>query len=201
MQFQEIKKIIKAECKRNNVTFYQGKGKTVLFRDNVRSNGYFTDGNDGKNDNPRLAIASGDNALDVLIHEYCHMQQYLEQSPEWNAIINNGCIWDWIYGSDQYSEDELDNSFRASYQLELDCEIRSVEKHKEWNTGINLEHYIQKANAYTMFYIFMRDNRVWYKSGKEPYSLIEVWSQMPKSFSFDRIECYNKVHELFELCI
>lgn len=201
MQFDEIKSIIKAECKANNVTFYQGRGKTVLFRSGVRSNGYFTDGNDGERDHPKLAIGSGNNALDVLIHEYCHMQQYIEQSPEWKAIINNGCIWDWIDGSDDFTEDELDASFRASYEVELDCEIRSVVQHMEWNTGINLDEYIQKANAYTMFYIFMRENRVWYKSGKEPYTLKEVWSQMPKTFTFDRIEWYSKVYHLFTKCI
>lgn len=201
MHFNEIKSIIKADCKKNNVQFYQGTGKTVLFRDGVRSNGYFTDGNDGVRDNPKLAIGSGSHVLDVMIHEYCHMQQYLENAPEWEAIKGNGCIWEWIDGSDEFSDDELDDSFRASYQLELDCEMRSVEKHKEWCTGVNLEEYIQKANAYTMFYIFMRENRVWYKSGKEPYALKEVWSKMPKTFTFDRMACYSSTYQLFTKCI
>lgn len=201
MQFEEIKSIIKKECKQHGVEFYHGRGKTVMFRDRVKSNGYFTDGDDGEGYNPRLAIATGANTLDVLVHEYCHMQQYLEQTQEWLDLTDNDFIWRWIDGEDGFTEEQLDNSFKASYMIELDCEMRSVRQHREWETGLNEEEYIQKANAYTMFYLFMRENRVWYKSGREPYSLKEVWSQMPKSFTFDRVACYNQVHQLFELCI
>lgn len=200
MQFNEIKSVIKQECKKHGVQFYQGRGNTVLFRDNVKSNGYFTDGAEGFP--PRLAIAGkGKNLLDVLVHEYCHMQQFLEQSPEWTALEGKGQIWEWVGGVDGFTEEELDESFKAAYGIEVDCEVRSIMQHREWKTGLNEEEYIQKANAYTMFYLFMRENRVWYQMGREPYSLKEVWSQMPKSFTFDRLECYNKVHHLFELCI
>lgn len=201
MQFEEVKSLIKAECKKYNVEFYYGRGKTVLFNDSVKSNGYFTDGNDGEGHQPRLAIANGPNKLDVLIHEYCHMQQYLEQSPEWVALIDNGQIWEWLGGEDGFTEQELDESFKASYNIELDCERRSIAQHREWQTGLNEAEYIQKANAYTMFYIFMRENRLWYKSGKEPYALREVWSKMPSTFDFNRIEVYSQVYRLFEKCI
>jgi len=52
-----------------------------------------------------------------------------------------------------------------------------------------------------MFYFFMRDNRVWYKPGKEPYALKKVWSVMPKSFTFNKQQWYNKHHEIFKHCI
>ncbi len=201
MQFKEIKSIIRAECKKYGIEFYQGRGKTVLFRDNVRSNGYFADGNESDGYKPRLAIATNGNMLDVLVHEYCHMQQCLEQAPVWLDLIGNDFIWRWVGGEDGFTEEQLDNSFLAAYNLELDCEIRSIQKHQEWQTGLNEEEYIQKANAYTLFYIFMRENRVWYQSGREPYTLKEVWSRMPTTFTFDRVEWYNKVFELFKLCI
>lgn len=199
MTFDEVKAVIKAECKKHGIDFYHGKGKTVNFRDGVKSNGYFTD--DGGNGRPKIAVGSSENALDVLVHEYCHMQQYLEQSDVWQAIIGRDQIWRWVSGEDGFTEDELDESFKALYLVEVDCEQRSVIQHRKWKTGINEEEYIQKANAYTMFYFFMREHRVWYRSGNEPYNIEEVWRSMPKTFDFDRVECYVNVHPLFELCI
>lgn len=201
MTFNEVKEIIKEECKSNNVEFYFSKGKSVIFKSGVKSNGYFFDGEDTSPPTPKLAIATNDNSLDTIIHEYCHMRQYLEQVDVWLNLKNKSHVWEWIDGDDTITEAEVDASVSAYYEVELDCEKRAVQKHIEWDTGICLKEYIQKANAYTLFYLYMRENRVWYRVGKEPYSLEEVWTQMPNSFTFDRIECYNKVRNLFEKCI
>ena len=199
MNFDEVKRLIKQECKDNEVNFYHGRGKTVLFFDGIRSNGYFFDGV-GTDDGPTLAVATNENTLTTLVHEYCHMQQFLEQAEVWTALRGNAQIWEWLSG-DEFSDKVLDASIELAYAVELDCEKRSIRQHRIWNTGIDISEYIQKSNAYTMFYFFMRHHRVWYKQGREPYSVEEVWSQMPKSFTFDRDKCYNKVHQLFNLCI
>lgn len=201
MQFNDVRKLVKEECKEYGIRFHQGRGKTVLFTDGIRSNGYFCPPNEEEGTSAVLAVATNKNSLDVLIHEYSHMQQYLENAPVWKALDQRGQVWDWISGKDDFTEKELDKSIQVYYNVELDCERRSVIQHRKWNTGKDLAEYTQKANAYTLFYFYMRENRVWYKEGKEPYTLKQVWSQMPKSFTFDRLKCYNKVHKLFNLCI
>lgn len=199
MQFEEVKAIIKDECDKHGVEFFHSEEPTVLYRDGVESNGFFTeDGGDGK---PKLAVGTNSNTLETMVHEYCHMQQYLEDAEVWQNIHGREHIWRWIEGLEEFPEEVLDESFKAFYLIEVDCEQRSIQKHREWNTGINEEEYIQKANAYTMFYFFMREHRVWYRAGQEPYTIEEVWRNMPKTFTFDRVSCYLDVYHLFEQCI
>ena len=43
-----------------------------------------------------------------------------------------------------------------------------------------LDEYIQKSNAYILFYWAMFKTRKWYTPKKRPYELKELWSKMPK---------------------
>lgn len=203
MNFNQIVRIVKEECNALGVKFHRGRGQTVQFgEEKLRTSGYFYDGETEKGSSyPILAIATNPNSLTILVHEYCHMQQWIDQDPVWTKISNHGQIWDWVEGMDGFSDDELNQSAEAYYQLELDCEKRAIKKHIQWKTGINLTEYIQKSNAYTMFYFYMREHRVWYSPGKEPYNVKKVWSAMPKTFDFNREKWYNKVHKLYDNCI
>lgn len=193
MQFEEIKSLVQEECARQGITFIHSDEPSVSFN-GMQSNGYFDEAS------MTLALGTTPHSLEILVHEYCHMQQFLYQDKVWTDLEDAGQIWEWLEGTD-FPEEVLDKSFKAYYHVELDCEMNAVEHHKEWETGINLDEYIQKANAYTLFYLFMREHRVWYETGREPYTIKAVWTKMPKTFAFDRLEWYNKLHQLFELCI
>lgn len=198
-KFDEIKKFIKNECKKNGVRFYHGRGKTVIFpTENIRSNGFFSE--EWGDIPPTLAIASNEHALATMVHEYCHMLQYLEAHPVWTALEGRGQMWSWLNGED-FPDEVIDESVESYMNVELDCEIRSVEFHRMWNTGINLEEYIQRANSYILFYKFLREERSWYKPQREPYTLHAVWSQMPKTFDFDHEDWYNNNRSIFQQCI
>lgn len=201
MQFDEIKAIIKKECKENGIKFFHGRGPTVRHIDGLRVNGFFEDGTTMKDGISKLAVASNPNSLEVLVHEYCHMQQYLEQTPEWQALHRGDEFWGWLNGQEGLEDEKIIDCAVAYYEIEVDCEKRAVEQHKLWKTDTNLTEYIQKANAYTLFYFYVLDTRKWYKAGREPYTLKEVWSKMPKSFTFDVGQCYNKHRQLFDLCV
>ncbi len=194
MTFDEIIEIVKKECAENGVKFYYGKGRTVKHSDGTYCNGYFSD------DPAVLAIATNNNSRDILIHEYCHMQQYLEGTEEWNGLDGKGQMWDWLAGDD-VAPSVVNESILAHYLIELDCEMRAVAQHEIWDTGINIEEYIQKANAYLMFYFFLRETRKWYDKGKEPYSVESVWRQMPTSFDYDLEEEFFRLKELFNACV
>lgn len=198
-KFKEIKKFIQKECRENGVRFYHGRGTTVMFHsDKVRSNGYFSEEWDGSP--PTLAIATNVNTLDTMIHEYCHMKQFLESHPTWTALASRGQMWNWLAGID-YPDDVITESVYAYMNVEIDCEIRAVKFHQEWETGINIEEYIQKANAYTLFYRYLRDYRKWYEPQYEPYSLESVWRNMPTTFDFDHQAWYNNHIKIFSQCI
>ncbi len=199
MNYQEVRNIIKNECKKHGVKFHQGRGKTVRFPGSVRSNGFFYFDTESKDS--MLAVAMNSNSLGVLIHEYSHMQQWLENAPEWEAIEKNTVMWEWLATDDYFEASEVEESVMAYYEVERDCERRAVDFHIQWNTDENLEEYIQKSNAYTLFYFFLLENRKWYVPGREPYSLKSVWGQMPKTFDFDVADVYNNVRHLFKACL
>lgn len=202
MTFDEAKAFVKKECEHYGVKFLHVSTPHVEIG-GVSSNGFFADGYTEDEDSefvdyPILAIGTSEKSYEVMIHEYCHLKQWVE-NPEWFKKLRElSCIWSWVSGSDE--GDKITDAIIHAYDIELDCERRAVEFHKEHNTGINIDEYIQKANAYTLFYIYMRENRVWYKMGKEPYYLEEVWRKMPKTFDFDLDTVYSSVHKLFAQC-
>lgn len=199
MLLTEIKKIIRKECRENGIEFYHGRWPMIKWIDGFKSNGYFHSGDETIP--PKLAVANNSHTMITLIHEYCHMQQFLENTKIWNDISKYYQLWDWVAGGSGFTKRQLDKSLQACYLLELDCEKRTIEFHKKWKTGINIQRHIQQCNAYTLFYFYMRENRCWYSPGKEPYSLKKVWSKMPKTFNFDREKTYKRVSHLFASCI
>lgn len=170
----------------------------MFHSEKVRSNGYFSEEWDGSP--PTLAIATNSNSLDTMIHEYCHMQQFLESHPTWMALASRGQMWNWLSGID-YPDDVITESVLAYMNVEIDCEKRAVEFHQEWDTGINIEEYIQKANAYILFYRYLREYRKWYEPQYEPYNLGSVWKNMPQTFDFDHEHWYNNHKAIFKQCI
>jgi len=193
MNSKEIKKLIKKECEKHGITFLHVKENYVLC-DGIKTNGYFDQ------ENRVLAISTTKNWLETLIHEYCHLLQYLRQDEAWTDCDDAWHMWEWLDGMNCHKR-TLNKSIKAWHRLELECEMAAVELHKQWNTGINTEEYIQKANAYTLFYFYIGECRKWYQIGREPYSVKEVWASMPKTFDYNHPVVYDKVKPLFSLCV
>lgn len=168
--------------------------------DDKPCNGYFQDG-----DKPTLAVACGQSFrkwLLVLVHESCHMDQWIEQVPEWtNNLLGTYETMDiidlWCDHKIELSEEQLDEYIAIAREVELDCEKRSVEKIKEYNLPIDIDEYIQKANAYVWFYTMIKETRQWYKIGREPYNIKRVWSALPTHFVDDYNHVPKEYRELF----
>ena len=125
--------------------------------------------------------------LPTFVHETCHKDQFIEQTDVWlDGIYGSYESMDfidlWIRGLVELSATQKDRYFKASILVELDCEIRAVAKIEKYNLPINVTEYIQRANAYVLFYQVMRRTRKWYTIGKEPYAVESVWTKMPKTF-------------------
>ena len=136
--------------------------------DGTLVSGYFD-----ANDPIRLAIACGrDDWLDILVHESCHMDQFIEQCPEWtNGVDSVDRYFDWINGIDIPNVEE---SIHNAGLLELDCEIRSLKKIKQYDLPIDCKQYAKRANAYTLFYLYTIKTRKWYSTDTKPYDIKEI---------------------------
>lgn len=161
--------------------------------------GYFVD-------RPRveLAVAQGkptDEWLSILVHEKCHMDQWIEQSSAWTEVFVNdkeAVDWIdlWIKGEDTLPLPIEDLIARAR-TVELDCEYRAVLDMRKHNLPLNIEEYIQKANSYVYYYNHMLKNRQWY-GDVAPYEKVEVWSKAPKTLDRNLTETPVELAEAFE---
>jgi len=113
------------------------------------------------------------------------MDQWLEDDPTYSAYDES-----WEYK--EYSEmtdAEFSQFCYVAYTNEYDCDVRSIQKIKDYNLEslINVTEYIQKALSYSTFYMVMKNlnNRKFYTIGKEPYNVEEIWKSMPTEFGRD----------------
>ena len=194
---QQIKK-----AKENGINVILSNLKTIGYvgDETCQVNGYFVD-----RPTKELAVACGQEEsrwLSLFAHESSHMDQFLENSEVWNNIFINGresldYVMDWVKG-EEIEKELISDYIERAFQVELDCEKRTLEKIKNFNLDIDQKEYVKKANSYITFYYIMEKIRKWYIVGKEPYNLVEVWSEMPDNFSCD----YKKLAEdKFEIYI
>jgi hypothetical protein len=127
-----------------------------------------------------LVVAGGKKEwLDVLVHESCHMDQYLEGYKYWKCGDSSLLIIDaWLTGKKK-THKELVKATKNVIMLELDCERRTVQKMKKYKIPFNASLYTQKANSYLFGYWATLRDRKWYPF---PYEKKEIYSKMPKTF-------------------
>lgn len=177
---------LKTICAGKNITLNLSTDSFVTFcEDGMKCNGYFDDSSNV------LACAMGKDVsqwLFILLHESCHMDQFFEQVEAWtNNQHGMSNVDKWLGGDDSIGADLIESDIKSSMECELDCEMRTVEKIKKYNLEdiINVENYIQKSNAYILFYLWMKKYRKWYSIGKEPYNQNEIVEAMPNTFDID----------------
>jgi hypothetical protein len=103
--------------------------------------------------------------LPVLVHESCHMDQWSEGLPIWKETENMryNIFGDFLKGKRCILK-EAHKCMDILKKVEIDCEIRSIEKIKKYKLPINIKEYIQKANAYIFSYNWMKKTRRWVDS-------------------------------------
>ncbi len=149
----------------------------------------------------KLAISTAYKRSDFLyafIHESCHMDQWLEKS---RAILDaEDPLEDFFYwlGGEEIDID-FDPYVAAGIiqNAELDCEIRTVNKLKEWGYKTP-RNYVKKANSYILTYQWMAKERRWIDFDYEDKRIMEM---MPSKFM--PLEWYtepdHKIIEIFNL--
>lgn len=163
--------------------------------------GYFSD------DERTLAIAVGKPTvqwLSTLIHEHCHLRQFVERPKWWNLMTKDHTkFFEWMANERELARAKILPLALAAAEIEHDCEKRAVREIKTQGLDgiINLSTYVQKANAYINFYLYIAEVRSWYKPGQEPYALNHVRRKFPTTRVYLQRRLNEPQRQAFAACV
>lgn len=179
----EFKRDLRAMCKKHGIKLKLINTPTIDYVENksIQVSGYFDSGAS------ILAVATGkakNEWLEILIHESCHLDQYLESSPNWMnqdlCDVDVNSILDlWLNKHIELTAKQQKVIFEKIIDCERDCDSRAIEKIKKYNLDsiIDLQRYIQKSNAYHLSYDAVRKLRKWNQPLRAAYQIEEVLQQ------------------------
>jgi hypothetical protein len=188
---------VKSECKKYGVVCDLRPVSYLKLDGGIKCSGYF---DDDDNKSPKLVVATKKKDwLEILVHEYCHMTQWMDQKNgtylNWNSALKSiVVVTDWLTGKNVRN---IKYHLGAVRDLELDNEKRSVKMIKKWDLGIDLDMYIKKANAYILFYNHILTTRRWSNPKNSPYSNKRLISAMSSSFRMNYKTNSKKVQKIF----
>lgn len=176
MSMMDLKSDVLKELKKHGFTVITSKDYLEI-EHGQRVNGYFC-----SNEKEFAYLENGE--PHTFVHESCHFDQYLENCPVWQRASALDYI---VYGGENddndYTPDEIRRAIIVSRELELDCEIRTIQKMKEYRCRADYKMLIKQANAYVLSYTYALDNpKAWYEIGKEPYKDKALLKIMPGDF-------------------
>ena len=192
MNTEEFIKHVKSECKKHNVNCILKNTKTIKLTDsNDKCSGYF--------DEENLVVAMNrPDALQILVHEYGHLTQWVEQCDLWVASIKNNShdkLYRWLAGENVRG---IEKAIAICRDLELDNEKRSVKIIKKFNLPIDTNTYIKTANAYVQFYNYLLISRKWCKPNNSPYKNKHLLEAMSSKFNMNYNRLTNKLLKIFK---
>lgn len=182
---------VKSECKKYGIKVKLKNVKYLKLDDNIRCSGYFDE------EEKVLAVAiNSDIWLGVLVHEYCHLTQWVDNCKEWKA----GCrglpkVDEWLGGK---KVSGIKKALAQSRDLELDNEKRSVKMIKKWKLPIDIKNYTQRANAYVQFYNWLWYSKRWCKPNNTPYGNETIINSMPTTFRMNYETMSDKYKQLYK---
>ena len=185
--------MVKRCCNKNKISFVLSPTHVVDSGDGIECSGFFSDITN------TLAVAQlSHNWFSVLIHEFCHMCQWSENSPLW---INRGEInpWFWkaVLGEISINDQHFHQAIDRQLEVELDCEKRTVKYILDNKFPIDIISYIKGANAYILYYTFIKKYKTWYK--KPPYNVDEINHLMP--IDLQEFSWYTTLPKEYELLV
>jgi hypothetical protein len=187
LQFIEF---VKDECKKYGVVCSLRNTKYVRAGKKITASGYFDESV------PTLVCAvKNPNFLPILVHEYCHLTQWVEGIPLWKKAYNSMLkLENWLSGEDVKN---IKRYLSICRDLELDNEKRSVKIIKKYNLPIDIKDYTKRANAYVQFYNYLAVSRKWCNSKNTPYNNRILIEAMPSRFSMDYTTLPKKIEKIF----
>jgi hypothetical protein len=157
MTADEVLAEIVRRCRTFGVSVLISPDRKVRGNDGTESGGWFC------GDSQTLAVATGGSEqgwLGILLHEYSHVTQWVEDTPLWRAYDDG--MWHWLAGKRVKNPRA---AIRTVQALEEDCERRTIRLIWELDAPVNVENYSRSANAYLHFHNVIADKRKWYRAG------------------------------------
>lgn len=198
-KIQNLLDKIKEDCLNNNIKFII-KPYGQIDYNGISCNGYFCDLK------KELVFWYSEENLDwllVAIHEYSHLLQFTNNLNLWNSLVHHkqysvNLLDDWMNGK-EFSNQKIHKIINNNIKLEYDCEQKAIHIINQFNLNdlVNIQQYIQKANAYVLFYHLVKETKQFYKLNQEPYSLELIWKSMPNTFfkdATDSSECNQYIN-------
>jgi hypothetical protein len=133
--------------------------------------------------------------IGILAHEYSHLTQWVEQIPLWKqGETSLRYVWEWLEGVDC---DDIEYHLNVARDLELDNEKRAVNIIQRFDLNVDVEEYIRKANAYVLFYNYMKESRKWCKIKNAPSRNEKLVAAMSPKFNMNYSKLSKKVEKIF----
>lgn len=150
-----------------------GRGRKVN-SDGCRCSGYFDE------DQKHIKIGrKTPDFLSILVHEYCHFLQYINNSRVYQKSEKASRIVDNWFAGKNYSPLILKRAFFIVRSMELDCEKRAVRLIRKFGLPINLKIYSKEANCYVYSHFLMEKTRKFNPFKVNPYYSKQVRRIMP----------------------
>ena len=150
-EFKQFVANVRRRCTVNGIELMLSPSKNVVITDTFSTDcsGYFDEVN------KVLVVACGKpfkEWIEILVHEYSHMQQWLtdDRWGHWTDCCLD--LWDWLDGEKELDEVQIRKVIDGMIDLERDCEIRAMENIRRWGLPINKTRYARKANLYLYSY-------------------------------------------------
>ena len=166
---------VKGKCKKHGIKLVLRKVRYLKLEGGIRCSGYFDDV-----DGVIAVAAKSPIALEILVHEFGHLTQFLDNCKYWKNLGDSlEKMTDWLLGKEV---EDYDQHINVARDLELDNEKRSVRIIKDFGLNIDINMYIKRANSYVYFYNWMKQTRRWSSPTNSPYKNQRIIEAMPSTF-------------------
>lgn len=128
----------------------------------------------------------------LLLHEFCHAEQYVEKSPFYFDLSISLDIFNPTYIQNLPSY-LYEPACKAWLKMELDCNQRVLNKIKKYNLDIDLNSFYKWANCYHQSYYYFYKLKKHY-GDRKPFEFKRVMNSMnsERLLDFDELWCENK---------
>ena len=202
---QEMIDFIETECKKNNFTIQTPSDATVD-TNGVECSAYFC-----AEEKKLVAARNSVNFFENLLHEFCHLRQFLNQTKAWKEshfahTDSSAIIEDFITKERHVSTEELKMAIDSTIELEWECENMAM-SYLSILTDYPKERiptYKINAFIYMRFYRAVEHFGCWYKNNKDfmsqgiHYKYAELVKNMPNYNNPITQEEIDVMRECFE---
>ena len=186
----EFLKWVKDQCKKHGIKTRLKNVSYLKLSGNIKCSGYFCE-----TDRVLAVAMNKPDWLEILVHEYCHLTQWVDGIDLWKkGGVGITKVDEWLAGK---KVAKIKKYLGYNRDLELDNEKRSVALIKEWGLNVDLDMYIKKANAYVQFYNYLYYSRRWSKPGNSPYGNPKIVEAMPNKFNLKYSDMSKRLLYLF----